>query len=191
MKIMFNHLSQKDLMRGSLRVFIVLKKEKSPAVKLVGSGAILNESIKAKEMLKEFDISAEVWSVTSFNLLRKDGMETEREKIMDPMSKRETYLDKVFNDPKVPVVASTDYMRIFPEQIRPYVSSDYYVLGTDGFGRSDSRQRLREFFEVDAKTIVQTSVYALHQSEIITKQKLNSIYKKLGVKKNKPNPWEV
>ena len=176
---------------GIIKGIYCLEKEKSPAVKLVGSGAILNESIKAKEMLKEFDISAEVWSVTSFNLLRKDGMETEREKIMDPMSKRETYLDKVFNDPKVPVVASTDYMRAYPEQIRPYVSSDYYVLGTDGFGRSDSRQRLREFFEVDAKTIVQTSVYALHQSEIITKQKLNSIYKKLGIKKNKPNPWEV
>ena len=110
---------------------------------------------------------------------------------MNPLSKKETYLDKVFNDPKVPVVASTDYMRAYSEQIRPYVSSDYYVLGTDGFGRSDSRQRLREFFEVDAKTIVQTSVYALYKSEIITKQKLNSIYKKLGVKKDKPNPWEV
>ena len=142
-------------------------------------------------MLNKFGISAEVWSATSFNLLRKDGMETEREKIMNPLSKRETYLDKVFNDSKVPVVAATDYMRAYPEQIRPYVSSDYYVLGTDGFGRSDSRQRLREFFEVDAKTIVQTSVHALHKSKIITKQKLNSIYKKLGVKKDKPNPWEV
>ena len=73
-------------------------------------------------MLNKFDISAEVWSATSFNLLRKDGMETEREKIMNPLSKRETYLDKVFNDSKVPVVAST-YMRAYPEQIRPYVSS--------------------------------------------------------------------
>ena len=176
---------------GIIKGIYCLEKEKSPAVKLLGSGAILNESIKAKEMLNKFGISAEVWSATSFNLLRKDGMETEREKIMNPLSKRETYLDKVFNDSKVPVVASTDYMRAYPEQIRPYVSSDYYVLGTDGFGRSDSRQRLREFFEVDAKTIVQTSVYALRKSEIITKQKLNSIYKKLGVKKDKSNPWEV
>ena len=112
-------------------------------------------------MLNKFGISAEVWSATSFNLLRKDGMETEREKIMNPLSKRETYLDKVFNDSKVPVVASTDYMRAYSEQIRPYVSSDYYVLGTDGFVEVDSRQRLREFFEVDAKTIVQTSIYAL------------------------------
>ena len=176
---------------GIIKGIYCLEKEKAPAVKLVGSGAILNESIKAKEMLNKFGINAEVWSATSFNLLRKDGMETEREKIMNPLSKRETYLDKVFNDSKVPVVASTDYMRAYPEQIRPYVSSDYYVLGTDGFGRSDSRQRLREFFEVDAKTIVQTSVYALRKSEIITKQKLDSIYKKLGVKKDKPNPWEV
>ena len=89
------------------------------------------------------------------------------------------------------MIASTDYMRAYPDQIRSYISSDYYVLGTDGFGRSDSRQRLREFFEVDAKTIVQTSIYALFKSETITKQTLNSIYKKLGVKKNKPNPWEV
>ena len=160
-------------------------------MKLVGSGAILNESIKAKEMLKEFDICAEVWSATSFNLLRKDGMETERENIMNPLSKRETYLNKVFNDSKVPVVASTDYMRAYPEQIRPYVSSDYYVLGTDGFGRSDSRQRLREFFEVDAKTIVQTTIYALFKSGTIAKKELNTIYKELGVKKDKPNPWEV
>ena len=176
---------------GIIKGIYCLKKEKSPSVKLVGSGAILNESIKAKEMLNEFDITAEVWSATSFNLLRKDGMETERKKIMNPLSKRETYLDKVFNDSKVPVIASSDYMRAYPEQIRPYVSSDYYVLGTDGFGRSDSRQRLREFFEVDAKTIVQTSAYALYKSKIITKQKLNSIYKKLGIKKDKPNPWEV
>ena len=176
---------------GIIKGIYCLEKEKSPAVKLVGSGAILNESIKAKEILDDYGIRAEVWSATSFNLLRKDGMETEREKIMNPLSKRETYLDKVFNDSKVPVVASTDYMRAYPEQIRPYVCSDYYVLGTDGFGRSDSRQRLREFFEVDAKTIVQTSVYALFKSKIITKQKLNSVYKKLGIKKDKPNPWEV
>ena len=131
--------------------------------------------LKQKKILNEFDITSEVWSATSFNLLRKDGMETERKKIMNPLSKSETYLDKVFNDSKVPVIASSDYMRAYPEQIRPYVSSDYYVLGTDGFGRrNDSRQRLREFFEVDAKTIVQTSVYALYKSEIITtKTKLN------------------
>ena len=141
-------------------------------------------------MLNKFGISAEVWSATSFNLLRKDGMETEREKIMNPLSKRETYLDKVFNDSKVPVVASTDYMRAYPEQIRPYVSSDYYVLGTDGFGRSDSI-KVKRVFEVDAKTIAQTSVYALRKSGIITKQKLNSIYKKVRRQKNKPNPWEV
>tara|TARA_B100000035_G_scaffold143263_1_gene121966 strand:- start:109 stop:1098 length:990 start_codon:yes stop_codon:yes gene_type:complete len=176
---------------GIINGIYCLKKEKLPSVKLVGSGAILNESIKAKEMLKEFDICAEVWSATSFNLLRKDGMETERENIMNPLSKRETYLNKVFNDSKVPVVASTDYMRAYPEQIRPYVSSDYYVLGTDGFGRSDSRQRLREFFEVDAKTIVQTTIYALFKSGTIAKKELNKIYKELGVKKDKPNPWEV
>ena len=163
---------------GIIKGIYCLKKEKIPSVKLVGSGAILNESIKAKDILKEYGITAEVWSATSFNLLRKDGMETEREKIMNPSSKRETYLDIVFNDSKVPVIASTDYMRAYPEQIRPYVSSDYYVLGTDGFGRSDSRQRLREFFEVDAKTITQTSIYALFKSKIITNQELNSIYRK-------------
>ena len=131
---------------GIIKGIYCLEKEKSPTVKLIGSGAILNESIKAKEILNDYGISAEVWSATSFNLLRKDGMETEREKIMNPLSKRETYLDKVFNDSKVPVVASSDYMRAYPEQIRPYVSSDYYVLGTDGFGRSDSRQRLERVF---------------------------------------------
>ena len=118
-------------------------------------------------------------------------METEREKIMNPLSKRETYLDKVFNDSKVPVVASTDYMRAYPEQIRPYVSLGLLCFRNRWFWQKRFQAKVKRVFEVDAKTIVQTSVYALRKSEIITKQKLNSIYKKLGVKKNKPNPWEV
>ena len=120
-------------MRESLRVFIVLKKKIT--TKLVGSGAILNESIKAKEMLNKFGISAEVWSATSFNLLRKDGMETEREKIMNPLSKKETYLDKVFNDSKS---ASGGFNRLYA--CIPRTDKAIYFLGLLCF-RNDGLQK--------------------------------------------------
>ena len=115
-------------------------------------------------MLSGYGIESEVWSVTSFNMLRKDGMEVENENIKNPSNQvRESFVDKSFSEYDIPTVASTDYMRAYSEQIRPYIDSSYYTLGTDGFGRSDSRAKLREFFEVDSKSIVMTAAYALHK----------------------------
>ena len=165
---------------------------KKPALRLLGSGSILNESIKAKELLSKYGIESEVWSVTSFNLLRKNGMETERANQLNPTKKEQkTYVEECFDDYSIPIVASTDYMRSYAEQIRPYVKSDYTVLGTDGFGRSDSRENLREFFEIDANSITRAAVYTLFKNKVIDKAQLKKVYDDLEVDPLKPNPWEV
>ena len=177
---------------GIIKGMYNLLPEKKPAIRLIGSGSILNESIKAKELLKNYDIESEVWSVTSFNLLRKNGMEIERKNQLNPNKKEiKTYVEECFQDDSIPVVASTDYMRAYAEQIRPYVKADYTVLGTDGFGRSDSRKNLREFFEIDAISITRAAAYTLHKNNLLNKTKLKQIYDDLEVDPLKPNPWEV
>ena len=177
---------------GIIKGMYKLLPSKKPLIRLLGSGSILNESIKAKEILNSFGIESEVWSVTSFNLLRKDGMETERFNQLNPTKKeKKTYVEECFADCEIPVIASTDYMRAYAEQIRPYIKSDYAVLGTDGFGRSDSRKNLREFFEIDANSIARASAYTLFKNNLIDKNKLKEIYEDLEVDPLKPNPWEV
>ena len=177
---------------GIIKGMYKLLPGKKPAIRLIGSGSILNESIKAKELLKNYDIESEVWSVTSFNLLRKNGMEIERKNQLNPNKKEiKTYVEQCFEDESIPVVASTDYMRAYAEQIRPYVKADYTVLGTDGFGRSDSRKNLREFFEIDATSITRAAAYTLHKNNLLNKAKLKQIYDDLEVDPLKPNPWEV
>ena len=177
-----------NIIKGMHRI----SKTKKPQIRLLGSGAILNESIKAAEILSGFAIESEVWSVTSFNMLRKDGMEVENENIKNPSNQaRESFVAKSFSEHDIPTVASTDYMRAYSEQIRPYIDSSYYTLGTDGFGRSDSRAKLREFFEVDAKSIVMTAAYALHKEGQLNKKELQKIYKEIKVNKNKMSPWNT
>ena len=182
----------KDCKEGIVKGLYKFQSVKNAQVRLVGSGSILRESIKAASILEEYDIDAEVWSATSFNLLRKDGMEVERENQLNPTKPNKlSYVAECFNDDDIPVIATTDYMRAYAEQIRPYVSSKYVVLGTDGYGRSDSRKKLREFFEIDANSIVRTTAYTLFKDKKITKLTLEKIYKDMGVDKTKPNPWEV
>ena len=165
-----------------------ISKTKKPQVRLLGSGAILNESFKAAEILSGFGVESEVWSVTSFNMLRKDGMEVENENIKNPSSKeKESFVAESFKEHQIPTVASTDYMRAYSEQIRPYIDSSYYTLGTDGFGRSDSRSKLREFFEVDAKSIVMTAAYALHKEGQLIKKNFKRS-KEIKVDKSKVSP---
>ena len=181
-----NKDTDNNIIKGMHRIV----ESKKPQIRLLGSGSILNESIKAAEMLNVFGIESEVWSVTSFNMLRKDGMESENKNIKNPTSKaNESFVAKSFSENDIPTVASTDYMRAYSEQIRPYISSSYFTLGTDGFGRSDSRAKLREFFEVDANSIVMTSAYALHKEGKINKKELETIYKEIKVNKNKKSPW--
>jgi pyruvate dehydrogenase E1 component len=177
---------------GIIKGMYQLIENKEHQVILLGSGSILNESVKAVETLKSVGILAEVWSVTSFNMLRKDGIDKHRFNELNPDSiSKLSYVEECLRDGSIPVIASTDYMRAYPEQIRGYINAPFYTLGTDGYGRSDSREKLREFFEIDANNITRMASYALFKQGSITKSEIKKIYKKLKVNPSKANPWEV
>ena len=159
-------------------------------VRLLGSGAILREVIRATELLREdFEISAEIWSVTSFNRLRRQGMEVHRWNMLHPDEPaRTSYVEQCLQDSEAPVVAASDYMKIYPDQIRPYVKSRYVVLGTDGFGRSDTRRSLRRFFEVDAEHIAVAALHALAEQGTLERSRVNAALEKYALDPEKPNP---
>ena len=180
--------SDEGIIKGMYRLI----ENKEHQVILLGSGSILNESVKAVEILSSVGIVAEVWSVTSFNMLRKDGIDKQRFNELNPdLLSKVSYVEECLSNESIPVIASTDYMRAYPEQIRSYIKAPFYTLGTDGYGRSDSREKLREFFEIDANNIARMAAYALFKKDSITKTEINKIYKKLKVNPAKPNPWEV
>ena len=166
---------------------------KSSKIQLLGAGTILRETLAAAEILKrEFKIDADVWSVTSFNELRRDGIDKERWNMMHPdQPKKLSYVEEQLQGTKGPVVAASDYMRIVAEQIRPYVPKSYAVLGTDGFGRSDRRSELRRFFEVDRNYITLAALKALADEGEIPVKVVAEAIKKLGIDPEKPNPLTV
>lgn len=162
-------------------------------VQLMGSGAILREVIAAAELLeKDFNIGADVWSVTSFNELRREGIALEREHMFAPQKKlKQSYLQQCLADHAGPVIAATDYIRNYAEQIRPLLSRSYTVLGTDGYGRSDTRERLRQFFEVDRYHIVVAALYALVKEDALPASEVSAALKKYNINPDKPNPVTV
>ena len=179
--------SEEGIIKGMYKI----QSSDKPKIRLLGSGAILNEALKASDILKKYDIESEIWSVTSFNLLRKNGMEIERINQLDPLNTKLTYVEECFADEDIPVIAASDYMRAYAEQIRPYIHNDYTTLGTDGYGRSDSRKNLREFFEVNDLSISRAAIYSLFKKNLISEEKIKKIYKDLNIDPSKPNPWEV
>jgi pyruvate dehydrogenase E1 component len=162
-------------------------------VQLLGAGTILREVIAAAEILeKEYHVPADVWSVTSFSELRRDGLDCERWNLLHPdQPPRKSYLDRSFAAVSGPFVAATDYMRIVADQIRPWVPGRYAVLGTDGYGRSDSRAALRDFFEVDRKYIVVAALKALADEGSIEPKMVAQAIATLGIDPSKPNPVTV
>lgn len=149
------------------------------SVQLLGSGAIYNEVAAAAEILKdEFNVSSSVWSVTSFNELARDGQLTARWNMLNPDTHQKSpYIADCLDD-ELPVVASTDYMRLYGEQVRAYIKAPYTVLGTDGFGRSDTREKLRSFFEVDRYYIVVAALDSLaKQGKVDTQLSLDAMRK--------------
>ena len=147
--------AQEGILRGMYLLWETAGEDR-PRVQLMGSGTILREVLAAAEMLdSDFGIGADVWSVTSFTELRRDGIEVERHNMLHPLSEqRSAYVTDCLRNRRGPVIASTDYLRAFADQIRQWVPDHYRVLGTDGFGRSDFRHALRRFFEVDRHYIV-------------------------------------
>jgi pyruvate dehydrogenase E1 component len=169
------------------------KKTKSLRVQLLGSGVILREAIAAAELLaKDWGVESDVWSCPSFTELARDGNAVTRWNMINPTSKpRVSHVGSCLADTKGPVIASSDYIRAFAEQIRAFVPRRYVVLGTDGFGRSDTREKLRQFFEVDRHYIVVAALKALADDGEIPATKAAEAMKKYGVDGAKPPPWTV
>ncbi|MCD4502771.1 pyruvate dehydrogenase (acetyl-transferring), homodimeric type [Chromobacterium piscinae] len=162
-------------------------------VQLMGSGTILREVMAAADLLKaDFGIGADIWSVTSFNQLRRDGMEAERHNLLNPTAEaRSSYVEQQLAGRNGPVIAATDYIRNYADQIRAYVPGRYVVLGTDGFGRSDSRANLRSFFEVDRYHVALAALSALARDGKIDGAKVAEAITKYGIKTDKLPSWKV
>jgi pyruvate dehydrogenase E1 component len=168
-------------------------KAKGEKVQLMGSCVILREVIFAAELLeKDWGVSADVWSVTSFNELRRDGLDAERWNMLNPEKpQRLSYVAEVMKGAQGPTIASTDYMKSFAEQISGFVPGKFVALGTDGYGRSDSREALRSFFEVDRYYVVVATLKALADEGKLPASKVSEAIKKYKLDANKPNPTTV
>ncbi|HVW69710.1 MAG TPA: pyruvate dehydrogenase (acetyl-transferring), homodimeric type [Steroidobacteraceae bacterium] len=160
---------------------------------LLGSGTILRECLAAAQILeKNYKIPADVFSITSFSELRREALETERWNLMHPAeTARVPYVQSLLKDHQGPVVAATDYVRTVPDQIRQWVGGRYVSLGTDGYGRSDSRAALRKHFEVDRNYIAVAALKALADEGKVDQATLTGAMKALGVDPSKPVPWKV
>jgi pyruvate dehydrogenase E1 component len=168
-------------------------KNKKNKVQLMGSGTILREAIAAAQMLEEdFNVSANIWSVTSFTELRREGLDVQHWNLHHPVeTQKVSYVTTCLKNHKGPVIAATDYMKIFADQIRPFIPNRYIVLGTDGFGRSDTRKKLRHFFEVDRYYITIAALKGLAEEEKIEPSVVADAIKKYGVNPDRPNPARV
>ena len=168
-------------------------KKKTPCVQLFGSGAILREVLAGADLLaNEWGVSSDVWSVTSFNALARDGVAARRWNLLHPEEKpRLSYVEECLQDRQGPGIASTDYIRTFAEQIRPYVGRRYVALGTDGYGRSDFRRKLRAFFEVDRHFVALAALHALAEEGTLPASTVQKALKKYEIDPNKPNPIDV
>ena len=164
----------------------------TPRVQLLGSGTILRESIAAQELLeKDWGVSANVWSCPSFNELARDGQDCERYNLLHPTDKaRVPFVAQQLEKHSGPVVASTDYMKAYTDQIRSFLPKGrtFKVLGTDGFGRSDFRSKLREHFEVNRHYIVLAALKALSEEGTVPVAKVAEAIKKYGIKTDRINP---
>lgn len=163
---------------------------KGPKVQLMGSGVILREVIEAANILeKYFKVSSTVFSVTSFTEVRRDSLDVERWNMRNPEKvEKQSVLDKIIVDLESPIITATDYMKSFAEQIATFLPNKFISLGTDGFGRSDSREALRDFFEVDRYHIVIAALKALTERKEIDKSVLLQAIKKYKIVNDKPNP---
>ncbi len=166
-----------------------------PRVQLLGSGTILREVMAAAEMLeKDWGVAGDVWSVTSFTELRRDGIDAERHNLLNPtQAARASYVQQCLERTAGPIVASTDYMRLFADQIRPYIprGRSYTVLGTDGFGRSDTREKLRAFFEVDRRYVTVAALKSLADEGVLPMAKVAEAIRRYGIDPTRPNPATV
>ncbi|TNF18178.1 MAG: pyruvate dehydrogenase (acetyl-transferring), homodimeric type [Rhodobacteraceae bacterium] len=180
---------EEDIIKGLYR-FSKTDKPGKKHVNLLGSGTILVQAMKAAEMLKEdFGVTSDIWSAPSLNELARDMQDCERWNRLNPLEDpKEPFVTRQLSKATGPIIAATDYMKNYAEQIRAAVPNRYTVLGTDGFGRSDSRVNLRRFFEVDANHIAAAAMVDLHREGAISKADLQKALKKYDIDGDKPNP---
>jgi pyruvate dehydrogenase E1 component len=166
---------------------------KSPRVQLLGSGTILREVIAAADLLKtEWGVDADVWACPSLTELARDGRLVERDNLLHPAAPpKRSHVEACLAEMDGPAVAATDYVRAFAEQIRPWVKRRYLTLGTDGYGRSDTREKLRWFFEVDRRYVTVAALKALAEEGTVPAAKVEEAIQKYGIDRAKPAPWTV
>jgi pyruvate dehydrogenase E1 component len=159
-------------------------------VHLLGSGSLLREAIKAQEILAtQYGVAADVWSATSYKELRREALEVERFNFLHPAEEpRKPYVARLFEGEEGPIIAVSDYMKLVPDQIARWLPGRFYVLGTDGFGRSETREALRRFFEVDAECVVLAALRQLADRGVIERSTVVQAVQDLGIDSGKPDP---
>ncbi len=184
--------AEEGIIKG-MYLFKEHKGKKKPVVQLMGSGTILREVIEAAELLeKDFNVDADIWSVTSFTELRREAMDCERWNMLHPEAKpHKSYVEQCMEKRQGPAIAATDYMRSFADQIRGFLPKGYKVLGTDGFGRSDTRKHLREFFEVNRYYVAVAALKALADEGTIKASEVARAIALYNIDPDKPNPMTV
>ena len=184
--------AEENILRGLHRVRISPLKKPKARTQLIGGGTILRESLAAAELLEnDFGVAADVWSATSFNLLARDGRECARYNMLHPGEKpRMNFVAQQFASAKAkgPAIAATDYIKLYAEQIRPFVSGRYATLGTDGFGRSDTRENLRRHFEVDRGVIVLAALSILAEEGEMDSKFAREAIKKYNINADREDP---
>ena len=184
---------EEGILRGMYLLKSVQNDDNKIKVNLLGSGSILRESEAAAEILADqYGINSDIWSVTSFNELARDGIDVDRHNGLHPdLEDRKSYVQMCLENTEGPVIATTDYMRMYAEQIRPWVPNAYHVLGTDGYGRSDTREKLRKFFEVDRNYIVVATLNSLVDQELVSPSQVTDAINKFGIDAEKINPLKA
>ena len=185
--------AEEGIRKGMYKLRSTETKKKAARVQLLGSGAILREVEAGAALLADdFGIASDIWSVTSFMELRRDGLDVDRWNMLHPTAtSRRSHVETCLDKAGGPVVASTDYMKLLADQIRPFVPGRYRVLGTDGFGRSDYRRKLRSFFEVDRFHVVVAALKALSEEGTVPASVVADALRKYGIDPDRPNPATV
>jgi len=179
----------KNCEEGVIKGIYKFKSASKPKARLIGSGSIMQQVLSAHKMLGKLGIETEIWSATSFGGLRRDAMECERWNLLNPMKKAKIpYLSKTIGKSDLVTIATTDHVKAVPNMIQKWMPGKYVCLGTDGFGRSDTRENLRKFFEIDAEHIVAATISTLLTEGKLSETKAKSALKSLDINPDAPDP---
>jgi pyruvate dehydrogenase E1 component len=182
---------EEGIIRGMYKLSSRETDKGAQRVQLLGSGAILNASLGAQEILaNDYGIASDVWSVTSYTQLRRDAHETQRWNMLHPTEKpRQSYVEQMVGENPGPFIAASDYVRAVPEQLNPWIPNGLFTLGTDGMGRSETRENLRRHFEVDTASITIAALYQLSRLGQLDQQSVADAIRKLDIDPEKADPF--